>query len=58
MQGSFIKLCSAIGNKNITEFSYRMDDSSTAKVFLGLELESKQKKEWFNKVSQEEIFCY
>lgn len=46
VQGSFIKLCSAIGNKNITEFSYRMDDSSTAKVFLGLELESKQKKEW------------
>ena len=45
VQGSFIKLCSAIGNKNITEFSYRMDDSSTAKVFLGLELESKQKKE-------------
>ena len=45
VQGSFIKLCSAIGNKNITEFSYRMDDSSSAKVFLGLELESKQKKE-------------
>jgi threonine dehydratase len=33
-KGSFRKLCRDIGQKNITEFSYRKDNSSSAKILL------------------------
>ena len=36
--GSFLEFCSAIGERNVTEFNYRYGDSSRARVFVGLEL--------------------
>lgn len=38
--GSFRKFCARIGNRNITEFNYRMSDSEVAHVFAGIETES------------------
>lgn len=36
--GAFRQFCSALGKRNITEFNYRYDDSTVAKVFVGLTL--------------------
>jgi len=38
VRGTFRKLCKAIGQKNITEFSYRLDKTDDAKILVGLEL--------------------
>ena len=38
IKGSFRKLCKAVGKKNITEFSYRVDDTEIGKILLGVEL--------------------
>ena len=37
IKGTFRKLCKSIGQKNITEFSYRLDKTQEAKILLGLE---------------------
>ena len=37
--GSFRKFCRAIGPRNITEFNYRYNDDTHAKVFVGVELQ-------------------
>tara|TARA_Y100001968_G_scaffold132966_1_gene121329 strand:+ start:1087 stop:2622 length:1536 start_codon:yes stop_codon:yes gene_type:complete len=37
--GSLKNLCKALGNKNLTEFSYRMSEGLTAQIFMGLEVE-------------------
>lgn len=36
--GSFLAFCRAIGRRQITEFNYRYDDASQARVFVGLKL--------------------
>jgi threonine dehydratase len=35
-RGSLKRLCEIIGDRNVTEFSYRISDSSEAHVFIGL----------------------
>lgn len=35
--GSFRKFCALIGQRNITEFNYRMADSNDAQIFVGVE---------------------
>lgn len=35
--GSFRKFCALIGQRNITEFNYRMADSAQAQIFVGVE---------------------
>ncbi|MGA8051940.1 MAG: threonine ammonia-lyase, biosynthetic [Burkholderiales bacterium] len=35
--GSFKKFCATLGAKNITEFNYRIADSSEAHIFVGIE---------------------
>ena len=42
-KGSFRKLCKAVGQKNITEFSYRIDSEKVGKILLGLELSGDKK---------------
>jgi len=37
--GSLRKLCEVLGNRNLTEFSYRMSESSTAEIFMGVEVQ-------------------
>lgn len=36
--GSFKRFCEILGSKNITEFNYRYADSSTAQVFVGVQM--------------------
>jgi threonine dehydratase len=36
--GSFRRFCELLGSKNITEFNYRYSDSSTAQVFVGVQM--------------------
>jgi len=36
--GSFRKLCSALGDRGVTEFNYRFSDSSAAHIFVGVRL--------------------
>ena len=35
-RGSFRRFCRAVGGRNITEFNYRMSDSSEAHIFVGV----------------------
>jgi threonine dehydratase len=36
--GSFLRLCELLGNRSITEFSYRYSDAKTAQLLLGLSI--------------------
>jgi threonine dehydratase len=35
-RGSFKRLCSLIGTRNVTEFNYRISDSKKANIFIGI----------------------
>lgn len=37
-KGAFLNLCKAIGDRQVTEFSYRISDSSRARIFASIEL--------------------
>tara|TARA_Y100001968_G_scaffold332452_1_gene390658 strand:- start:1268 stop:2803 length:1536 start_codon:yes stop_codon:yes gene_type:complete len=39
--GSLKELCKVLGNKNLTEFSYRMSEGLHAQIFMGIEVEGK-----------------
>ncbi|MEO6959464.1 MAG: threonine ammonia-lyase, biosynthetic [Burkholderiaceae bacterium] len=39
-RGSFRRLCAAVGRRSVTEFNYRISDSKTAHVFVGLQIHS------------------
>jgi threonine dehydratase len=39
--GSFKKFCAALGGSNITEFNYRIADSSDAHIFVGIEVKGR-----------------
>jgi len=39
--GSFNRFCKAMGKRNITEFNYRYHDEGPARVFVGVELQSR-----------------
>lgn len=39
-QGSFLRLCEALGDRSVTEFNYRISDKNTAHVFVGLSIHS------------------
>jgi len=36
-RGSFARFCALLGERNITEFNYRIADSSTAHIFVGIQ---------------------
>ena len=57
IKGSFRKLCKAVGKKNITEFSYRVDDTEIGKILLGVELplNSKTKKSFVNELEKKKF---
>jgi threonine dehydratase len=40
-RGSFKRLCGLVGDRNVTEFSYRIADRSVAHVFVGVQLARK-----------------
>jgi threonine dehydratase len=37
-RGSFRQFCSLVGNRNVTEFNYRIADARVAHVFVGLQI--------------------
>lgn len=39
-KGSFLNFCKAIGDRQVTEFSYRISDSARARIFASIELGS------------------
>lgn len=41
-RGSFRKLCKLIGNRNVTEFNYRISDKDIAHVFVGIQITSEK----------------
>ena len=36
--GSFLRFCQLLGRRSVTEFNYRYDDASTARIFVGIAL--------------------
>ncbi len=42
--GSFLKFCSAIGKRAITEFNYRFNDQHQANIFVGLKISDQQER--------------
>ncbi len=40
--GSFKKFCAALGARNVTEFNYRIADSSEAHIFVGVEVSGRE----------------
>jgi threonine dehydratase len=44
--GSFLRFCQLLGRRSVTEFNYRYDDASSARIFVGLALhEGRREKE-------------
>ncbi|MBC8133986.1 MAG: threonine ammonia-lyase, biosynthetic [Deltaproteobacteria bacterium] len=41
VRGSFMRLCSLIGDRNVTEFNYRIADTAVARVFVGVQVARK-----------------
>lgn len=39
-RGSFKAFCELVGNRNVTEFNYRISDSTLAHVFVGLQVQT------------------
>lgn len=39
-RGSFRAFCELVGNRNVTEFNYRISDSTSAYVFVGIQVSS------------------
>lgn len=40
-RGSFRKFCECIGNRNLTEFNYRIADSNKADIFVGVQIKNR-----------------
>jgi len=40
-RGSFKRFCALIGERNVTEFNYRMSDSKRAHVFVGIQIQAR-----------------
>ena len=36
--GSFLRFCQLLGRRSVTEFNYRYDDASSARIFVGISL--------------------
>ncbi|MDQ1309226.1 MAG: threonine dehydratase [Pseudomonadota bacterium] len=36
--GSFLRFCKLLGRRSVTEFNYRYDDASSARIFVGISL--------------------
>jgi threonine dehydratase len=40
-RGSFRRFCSLLGTRNVTEFNYRISDSRTAHIFVGIQVDGR-----------------
>jgi threonine dehydratase len=41
-RGSFKRFCALVGNRNVTEFNYRIADPSVAHIFVGVQITRRQ----------------
>jgi threonine dehydratase len=41
-RGSFKRFCQAIGNRNVTEFNYRIADANAAHIYVGIQTRDRQ----------------
>lgn len=57
-RGSFKRFCSIVGNRNVTEFSYRIADSSQAHVFVGVQIQSSKDLQELGKAFAKEKFPF
>jgi threonine dehydratase len=42
--GSFKKFCATLGERNVTEFNYRIADSSEAHIFVGVQVQGREER--------------
>ncbi|AFG36812.1 threonine ammonia-lyase, biosynthetic [Spirochaeta africana] len=43
--GSFLRFCSLLGKRSITEFNYRFDDQDEANIFVGIQISGRPERE-------------
>ena len=55
-RGSFLKFCSLIENRNVTEFNYRISNDSSANVFVGIQVKDRAEGKVVIKVLKKEGF--
>ncbi|MFC4763450.1 threonine ammonia-lyase, biosynthetic [Dyella koreensis] len=44
-RGSFLRFCTALGQRAITEFNYRIGDAAQAHIFVGIQIRSRDERE-------------
>ena len=49
-RGSFRRFCALVGNRNVTEFNYRIADASAAHVFVGVQVGARREAQQLGKV--------
>ncbi|ABX08782.1 threonine ammonia-lyase, biosynthetic [Prochlorococcus marinus] len=56
--GSLKNLCKILGNRSLTEFSYRMSEGNSAQIFMGLEVEgNKDKGDLIKSINSKSFKC-
>ncbi len=56
--GSLKKLCSALGDRSLTEFSYRMSESLSAQIFMGIQITNQNDRlQLIAKLESENLKC-
>ena len=53
-RGSFKRFCALIGERNVTEFNYRMSDLKQAHVFVGIQIQAREEANEIAKVFADE----
>ncbi len=41
-RGSFKRFCASVGNRNVTEFNYRIADAQAAHIYVGIQIRNRQ----------------
>ncbi|HEY4037454.1 MAG TPA: threonine ammonia-lyase, biosynthetic, partial [Burkholderiaceae bacterium] len=49
-RGSFKRFCGLVGNRNVTEFNYRIADSTSAHIFVGVQITRRKEAEQLARV--------
>ncbi|HEX4597756.1 MAG TPA: threonine ammonia-lyase, biosynthetic, partial [Burkholderiaceae bacterium] len=49
-RGSFKRFCGLVGNRNVTEFNYRIADSTSAHIFVGVQIARRKEAEQLARV--------
>ncbi|OOG59360.1 threonine ammonia-lyase, biosynthetic [Rhodanobacter sp. C03] len=55
-RGSFRRFCTTLGRHSITEFNYRIGDASSAHIFVGVQIASRDEREALVNAFREQVF--